>query len=60
MSYLKRLVEASKGIHAQAKIVTLWQEDLPRKFANVVQEIKQQTNNSIYGDYENSSVKFSY
>jgi hypothetical protein len=60
MSYLKRIIDASKGIQAQAKLVQIKPQDLPRLYANAVAEIKAQSGNNLYSDYENSSVKFSY
>jgi hypothetical protein len=40
MSYLKRIIDASKGIQAQAKLVQIKPQDLPRLYANAVAEIK--------------------
>lgn len=58
MTYLKRIADATKGIQASARLVTIQQKDLPKYYANIVEETK--VNNPMYGNYEKSEVKFNY
>ena len=39
MSYLKRIIDASKGNQAQAKLVQINPQDLPKMYANAVSQI---------------------
>lgn len=58
MTYLNRLMDATKGIQASAKLVTIKDKDLPKYYANIVEQIK--TDNPQYSNYEKSQVKFNY
>lgn len=59
-NYLKKFADATKGVLAQTKPVNIRVEDLPKYFANAVEDKKVLLKDSSYGDYENSSVKFNY